>query len=97
MKAETKFQKNVKEKIKDRFPNCLIMKQNNNGLQGTPDLLIVNGPKWVALECKDSEDAFHQPNQDYYVKTMNEMSFASFIFPENEEEVLNEVFKALQF
>lgn len=95
MNAETKFQKDIKDAIKEKLPDSIIMKQNNNGLQGSPDLIIVNGPKWVALECKDSEDAVHQPNQDYYISKMNKMSYASFIFPENKEEVLNEVFKAL--
>ena len=95
MKAETKFQKDVKDAIWEKFPDAIILKQNNS-LQGIPDLFIFHSNKWAALECKDSEDAVHQPNQDYYVDKLNEMSYASFIFPENKEEVLNEVFKTLQ-
>lgn len=92
---ESEFQKGVKQKILARFPDAIIKKQE--GLpQGFPDLLILHGNKWAALECKVSGKAHHQPNQDIYVNKMNDMSFASFIFPENEEEVLNEVFKALQ-
>jgi hypothetical protein len=41
------------------------------------------------LEVKPSADASKRPNQEYYVKKFNDMSFSSFIFPENEEEVLN--------
>ena len=96
MNAETKFQKDVKDAITEKFPDSYILKQNNCGIQGMPDLFIINGNKWVALECKDSKSAKHQPNQDYYVNKLNDMSYASFIFPENKEEVLNEVFKALQ-
>ena len=91
---ESDFQKGVKDKIKKRLPNAIIRKQD--GAQGFPDLLILNGNKWVALECKVSGKAHHQPNQDIYVNRLNDMSYASFIFPENEEEVLNEVFKALE-
>lgn len=91
---ESDFQKGVKDKIKKRFPDAIVRKQD--GTQGFPDLLILNGNKWAALECKVSGKAHHQPNQDIYVEKLNGMSYASFIFPENEEEVLNEVFKALE-
>lgn len=95
MNAETKFVKDVKDAIKKRFPDAVVLKQNN-GLQGIPDLFIFNGTKWAALECKKEKNAEHQCNQDYYVDKLNKMSYASFIFPENMEEVLNEVFKALE-
>lgn len=90
---ESDFQLEIKKTIKARFPDAIIKKQD--GLQGFPDLIILNGNKWAALECKKSGEAHHQPNQDHYISRMNEMSYASFIFPENKEEVLNEVFKAL--
>lgn len=94
MNAETKFQKDVKDAITEKLPNAIILKQQTK--QGIPDLLIVNKDKWVALECKISETAHHQPNQEHYIRKMNQMSYASFIFPENKEEVLNEVFKTLE-
>ena len=91
---ESEFQKGVKQKILKKFPDAIVRKQE--GLQGFPDLLILRGSKWAALECKKDEKASHQPNQDIYIKKLNDMSYASFIFPENEEEVLNEVFEALR-
>ncbi|MBP5596940.1 MAG: hypothetical protein J6Y02_16270 [Pseudobutyrivibrio sp.] len=94
MNEETRFQKSVKDAIKEKFPNSLILKQQTK--QGIPDLLILNNDKWVALECKISGEAHHQPNQDIYISKMNEMSYASFIFPENKEEVLNEVYKTFE-
>lgn len=88
---ESKFQNNLIKKLKDIFPGCIVMKTDPRYIQGLPDLLILYEDKWAALECKKSSKAHHQPNQDFYVKLMNRMSFASFISPENESEVLDEI------
>ena len=91
MKRESKFQAELIKDLKNRFPGCIVMKNDANYIQGIPDLLVLHRTKWAALECKQDENSKHQPNQDYYVDKMNEMSFAKFIFPENKEEVLNEL------
>ena len=65
-------------------------------IQGLPDLLILYGEKWASLECKRSATAKKRPNQDYYVEKMNDMSFSRFVYPENKEEVLNELQQAFQ-
>lgn len=88
---ENKFQANLIKKIKSLYPGCFVMKNDSSYMQGVPDLLILYKDKWATLECKKSANARHQPNQDYYVGKMDEMSFSRFIFPENEEEVLAEL------
>ena len=88
---ENEFQKNLIIKIKQKFPDCIVLKNDPNYIQGIPDLLILNKNKWVALECKGSKRAKHRPNQDYYVDKLNQMSYSAFVYPENEEEVLNEL------
>jgi len=93
---ERKFQKSLKDKIRDLFKGCLIIKLDADELQGIPDLLILWKDKWATLECKRNRNSTHQPNQDYYVNLMNKMSFSSFIYPENEEEVLYELQQAFQ-
>ncbi len=91
MSKESEFQKSVIDDIKNRFPGSIILKNDPNYIQGIPDLLILNDGKWAALECKRNKNSKHQPNQDYYIGMLNEMSYASFIYPENKEEVLDEL------
>lgn len=88
-KLESKYQKELIRKLQDIFVGCIVVKNDPNYIQGIPDLLILHKDKWAALECKRNGKASHRPNQDYYVSKMEEMSFAAFIFPENEEFVLN--------
>jgi len=91
MANESAFQKRLKKEIKEKFPGCIIYKTDPLQLQGSPDLLILYQNKWAALEVKRDSKAPHRPNQDYRVKQMADMSFASFIFPENKEEVMNDL------
>ena len=86
---ENKFQSKLIKEIKDRFPGCIVMKNDSSYIQGIPDLIVLFRNKWAALEVKKSNTASHRPNQDYYVDKMNDMSYAAFIYPENKEEVLN--------
>lgn len=90
---ESHFQKELKMELKNRFPGCIILKNDSSYIQGIPDLLILYRDQWASLECKRSENASHRPNQDYYVNEMNRMSFSRFIFPENRESVLEELEK----
>lgn len=90
------FQAQLIRKIKKRLPGCVVLKTDPNYIQGFPDLLILHGKRWAALEAKRSADAHHQPNQDYYVEKLGKMSFAKFIFPENEKEILHGLYSALE-
>lgn len=85
---ESDFQKKLRKKLERMFPGCIILKNDPNRRQGIPDLIILYGPYWAILEVKRSANAKPRPNQPYYVRVMNEMSFAAFIYPENEEEIL---------
>jgi len=95
-KLESDFQSGLitelKEIYKDPY-NDVVTKFED--IQGFPDILILHGNKWAMLECKKSEHEAHQPNQDFYVDILNKMSYASFIYPENKERVLNELQSAL--
>lgn len=88
---ENKFQANLIKEIKNRFPGCMVQKNDSSYIQGIPDLSIFHGERWATLEVKKDAKASKQPNQEYYVGKMNNMSFSRFIYPENKDEVLDEL------
>lgn len=91
MKKESEFQHSLKKELENLFPGCMITKLDSSYIQGIPDLLVLYKNKWATLENKRSKKASHQPNQDYYVEKMNNMSFSRFIYPENKNDVVNEL------
>jgi hypothetical protein len=93
---ESTYQRNLIRKLKGMFPGCFILKNDPTFVQGVPDILILYHDKWAMLEVKMDITSNVQPNQQYYVDKLGEMSFASFINPSTEEEVLNELQFALR-
>lgn len=91
MKRENKFQAELIKEIRSLFPGAIILKNDPEYIQGFPDLTIFYEDRWAVLECKKSEREVHQPNQDYYVDVLNEMSYSAFIFPENKKDILKEL------
>lgn len=89
---ENRFKTRLNNELKEMFPGCIILHMDPNEIQGIPDLLILYENKWAALEGKKSSTASVRPNQAYYVDLMDHMSFASFIYPENKDEVLDELY-----
>lgn len=93
---ESAFQSAVIRELKSRLPGCIVIKNDPNYIQGFPDLLVLYGTRWGALECKVSSRSRIQPNQEYYIDLLDEMSYASFICPDNKEDVLDEIQLALR-
>lgn len=93
---ESAFQAQVIRELRRRLDGCVILKNDTDYLQGIPDLLVLWRDRWAMLECKASEDSPYQPNQEYYLELLNEMSFAATIYPENMDEVLDAIQHAFQ-
>jgi hypothetical protein len=94
--TENKYQAKIIAKLEDMFPGCLITKIDTSFRQGLPDLLILWKKYWAVLEVKASESASSQPNQEHYIERLNGMSYAAFIYPENEREVLSALQQAFK-
>ncbi len=94
---ESKFQAALIKDIKKQYPGCVVLKNDEQYLQGFPDLTILFPNKqWAVLECKKSENEPFQPNQKHYIDTLSQTGFAKVIYPENKEEVLNELHQSFQ-
>ena len=88
---ERNFQSKLIKELKDMFPGCVITKNDANYIQGFPDWTLLYNDKWAVLEVKKERRANKQPNQEYYVDKLNGMSFSRFVFPENKDEVLEDL------
>jgi hypothetical protein len=86
--TEAAFQAKLIRKLKRIFPGCVVLKNDPQYQQGILDLTILWGQFWGMLEVKAERNSPRRPNQDYYVEMLDDMSFAAYIYPDNEEEVL---------
>lgn len=93
---ERDYQAKLIKKLRRMFPDCVILKNDPDYLQGVPDLVIFHGDRYAFLEVKASEDSKFQPNQEYYLRLLDSMSFASVIYPSVEQDVLDALSRALQ-
>lgn len=93
---ESTYQGYLIRTLKQLLPGCIVLKNDTSYLQGFPDLTILYREMWAVLEVKASIDSPVQPNQEYYIHMLGQMSFAAFIFPENEVDVLDGLQQAFE-
>lgn len=92
---ESQFQAQLIKKLNKMLPGIIVLKNDPNYIQGIPDLILLYKNRWAALEVKRGATVSVRPNQAHYVRTMYAMSYAAFIYPENESEILSEVQQSL--
>lgn len=96
---ESVYQGKLIKKLYRMLPGCLVLKNDSGYMQGIPDLTIFYGDRWAMLEVKPKEptgpDDF-EPNQEWYIEQMDQLSFAACIFPENEKEILSAIQQSFQ-
>lgn len=98
---ESDYQQQLREKLEKIFKGCVVLKNDPNYIQGFPDLTVFYKKKWAVLEVKRdisemSKTTASIQNQKFYIRMLDRMSFARFIYPQNEEEVLNELQQAFR-
>lgn len=95
-KKEGDFQAKLIKKLYSLFPGCIVLKNDPTYIQGIPDLTVLWKNHWALLECKRDSKARKRPNQEFYIDRLNALSFARFVCPENEEEVLHDLQQAFR-
>ena len=90
-RLERDFQAKLIKELRNTYNQAIVMPMDGSYIQGFPDVLILYKDKWATLECKRSSAAPKRPNQETYNSILNSMSFSRFVYPENKEEVLNEL------
>lgn len=91
---EGEYKTQLTKRIYRRFGenNCVVVRMDSALKQGIPDMAILFvGGFWATLEAKTSSNAKRQPNQPYWVARLDVMCFSAFIYPENEEAILNDL------
>jgi len=94
MTLERDFQARLIKRIERMFPDCVVLKNDTGYKQGIPDLTILYGNRWAILECKrkrPTKESDYEPNQEWYIEKLDHMSFSACIYPENMEEVLDDL------
>lgn len=88
---ERNYQAKLIKELRQKFPGCVILKNDSDYMQGVPDLTVLFEDKWAMLEVKSEEDAPMQPNQEYYIFELDKMSYAAFIYPANHDDILRDL------
>lgn len=92
---ERDYQAHLIGRIEQELNGSVVIKNDSNFIQGIPDLTVFYFERYALLEVKVSEKAKPQPNQPYYVEEFNSRSYAAFIYPENEDQILKEMYQVL--
>lgn len=93
---ERQFQAKLVKELKAHGFTVWKNQQNATTELARPDLLILKGRFWGCLEVKKNRLAPYRPLQYEKVQKYNEMSYARFIYPENAEEVLEELYSLVE-
>lgn len=85
---EGRFKEEFSKDLAFAFPDVVMLKNDEQLLQGVPDMLVLYKDKWAMLEFKAHAKAAVQPNQRYYISFFDSMGFGAFVYPENRDDVI---------
>lgn len=89
--TEIPFERKFCKKLRDLHPDVYVMKNDASLVQGFPDRVIYFHDKYAILEFKRSANASRRPNQDWYINNFAQYTYSSYVYPENAEQVFNDL------
>jgi len=90
--AESNFQSKVKLWLKQKGCFVLVLSPTAGIPDGMPDILaLIDGGGWIALECKANAKAKFRPLQKPTIEKLNKMFYSRAVYPENWNEVKDEL------
>ena len=63
-KLESKFQKVFIDKVKERYPGSIALKNDSSYIQGFPDWTILYEDKWAVIEMKRERGEEKEQNKE---------------------------------
>ena len=88
--SEATFRTKFLKDVKDLSPDIIIEFADPQRRNGIPDVIIFYKKKFARIETKRSKNASKRLHQQYYIDYFNSQGiYASFLTPENKEEVFN--------
>lgn len=91
MTLERDFQAKFISKLRKLGVKCYKQEMNATTRRGTPDYICLVGPVWIMIEFKKSKNSPKRPGQQENIDWANEQSFGFFCYPENADEVYNQI------
>lgn len=88
---EAKLQTEIIKYLKKKGCYVIKTKPGPGVPTGCPDIIFLFEGFWGAIECKASKLARFQPLQKETLEKFNEWSFAKAVYPENWQEVKQEL------
>lgn len=91
MTLEKDFQSKFLAKLRKLGCKCYKQQMNATTRAGTPDVIVLLGPVWIMLEFKKAKNSPKRPGQQKNIDWANEVSFGWFVYPENADEVYEQI------
>lgn len=91
MVLEKDFQAKVIKWLRSKGFKCFKQQMNATTRAGTPDLFIFKEGWWGWIEFKKSKNAAKRPGQQENIDWAQENSWGAFVWPENFEQIKDEL------
>lgn len=80
-KLENAYKSGLVKRMEARFPGAIILKNDEQLIQGIFDITMLWGPYYAVVEVKKDASAPYRPNQEHYLYLVSNMGGLAFTLP----------------